>query len=87
MFLLSRDAGFSPFHQGSQGNLCLAGSIGRFPVATTGALGRMELEVDPASLPTAPPVSIQPGETWHFQAWFRDGRTSNFTDGVAVAFD
>jgi hypothetical protein len=27
------------------------------------------------------------GETWSFQAWFRDvnpGVTSNFTDGVAV---
>ena len=26
------------------------------------------------------------GETWHFQARFRDGNTSNFTDGLAILF-
>ncbi len=29
------------------------------------------------------------GESWNFQAWFRDknpGNTSNFTDGVSVLF-
>ena len=32
-------------------------------------------------------VAVQPGETWQFQAWFRDvGGTSNLTDGVAVSF-
>ena len=34
-------------------------------------------------------VAIVAGETWNFQAWFRDmnpGPTSNFTDGVSVLF-
>ena len=28
------------------------------------------------------------GETWDFQAWYRDGfaTTSNFTDGIEVMF-
>jgi hypothetical protein len=28
------------------------------------------------------------GETWDFQAWYRDGAasTSNFTDGIEVMF-
>ena len=28
------------------------------------------------------------GETWDFQAWYRDGSagTSNFTDGIEVMF-
>jgi len=24
------------------------------------------------------------GEQWHFQAWFRDGSSSNFSNGVIV---
>ena len=31
--------------------------------------------------------TIQAGETWHFQMWYRDGGgQSNFTDGVSVDF-
>jgi hypothetical protein len=30
--------------------------------------------------------SVLPGETWHFQAWFKDGASSNFTDGLSVLF-
>ena len=33
--------------------------------------------------PTGP---VQVGETWHFQCWYRDVGTSNFTDAVAVSF-
>jgi hypothetical protein len=35
------------------------------------------------------PVAILPGETWNFQAWYRDlnpGTTSNFTDGISITF-
>ena len=31
-------------------------------------------------------VAAQAGETWNFQVWFRDGQTSNFTNGVSVQF-
>ena len=35
-----------------------------------------------------PPVAVQPGDTWNFQAWYRDiGNTNNFTDAVAVTFE
>ena len=77
---------------GSQGNLCLSGSIGRYnqDIKNSGAGGEFSLQLDLANTP-APggPVAIQPGETWNFQAWFRDdnpGSTSNFTDGVSITF-
>lgn len=46
--------------------------------------------VDPNSLPLDHPAAVRGGQTWYFQAWFRDanpGSTSNFTDGVAVTFE
>ena len=30
--------------------------------------------------------ALLPGETWHFQAWFKDGASSNFSDGLSVLF-
>lgn len=76
---------------GSQGNLCLAAPFALYQadVASTGPLGRMELALDLTAIPTNPPAPVMPGETWSFQAWFRDrnpGSTTNFTDGVAVTF-
>ena len=32
-------------------------------------------------------VAVQPGETWNFQCWYRDGATSNFTDAVSITFE
>ena len=38
----------------------------------------------------APPLTIPiPGQTWNFQAWYRDANptvTSNFTDAVGITF-
>ena len=31
-------------------------------------------------------VAIQPGETWNFQAWYRDSGSNNFTDGLSIGF-
>ncbi|MEZ6015012.1 MAG: hypothetical protein R3F49_07865 [Planctomycetota bacterium] len=77
---------------GSQGNLCLGNGIGRFvgpgQVQNSGAARRFSLAVDLTALPT--PSGLIPsvaGETWNFQAWYRDanpGPTSNFTDAVSV---
>ncbi len=75
---------------GSQGILCLSGAIGRYrsQVLDSGTTGTFHLALDLANTPTpGGPVAIQPGETWSFQAWFRDGPDSNFTDGVAVTFE
>jgi FG-GAP repeat len=91
MFLNSPTQGLSQ-PPGSQGSLCLGGAIGRYNqnVMDTGPGGAVSIQLDLANTPTpGGPVSIQAGETWNFQLWFRDsnpGPTSNFTDGVAITF-
>lgn len=89
-FLVSATQGLAQ-PPGSSGNLCLAGNIGRFvgagQVKNSGTDGDFFLVVDTNTLPLTPPVAVQPGETWSFQGWFRDGAMdSNFTDGAAVTF-
>lgn len=93
-FLTSRDAGFTPNPGGSQGNLCLSGSIGRYvgpgQVQNSGLTGAISLAVDLAQHPT--PVGftqVVAGDTWRFTAWHRDanpGPTSNFADGLELLF-
>jgi FG-GAP-like repeat len=90
-FLASETQGLVIGPGGSQGNLCLAGSIGRFAaqVATSGPGGRIELQVDTLNIPTTPPQGILQGSTWNFQLWHRDKNpvvTSNFTDAVSILF-
>jgi hypothetical protein len=77
---------------GSQGTMCLS-----FPGRHTqygqssGASGTAGLQLDLTDLPGPFSAGVPgPGDTWHFQAWFRDqnpGATSNFTDGLKVTFD
>lgn len=88
LFLASQTPAFVPGAGGSAGNLCLGGSIARWRkfVKSSGSSGSFELSVDVTQIPAAGTTSIQPGETWHFQAWYRDGARSNFTDAVAVTF-
>ena len=55
------------------------------------ASGAISLSPDLTLLPTPTgPVAAAAGETWHFQAWYRDAlagsATSNFTDGVALTW-
>ena len=49
----------------------------------------LDLNLNAQSTPTGL-VSVQPGEAWNFQLWYRDavgGQTaSSFTDAVAVTF-
>ena len=77
---------------GSQGNLCLSGGIGRYSafVLDSGATGEFSLQLDLTNTPTpGGPVAIQAGESWYFQAWYRDANptsTNNFTDGVCILF-
>lgn len=85
---------FGLFLVGNQGNnfplgngtLCVGGSIGRHGIRTTDAAGTMAQTVDKTALPQNPPVSIQPGDTWRFQAWHRDGSASNTTEAVTITF-
>ena len=93
-FLASQDAGLVVGPGGSQGTLCLGGAIGRYnlpgQILNTGAACADTLVLDPAQTPTpSGPTSIQVGQTWRFQCWYRDanpGPTSNFSDAVEVLF-
>ena len=88
-FLCSRTPGIVFQPGGSQGNLCLSGQIGRVvggQILFSGVFGSFATDVDLGALPT--PTGSVPavaGETWHFQAWYRDAvggqTTSNFSDG------
>ncbi len=92
-FLASQGQDLIAFPGGSQGILCLGGGsqIARFvdQIQTTGTTGEFQIPVDLTSMPQTPVVAVQMGETWNFQAWFRDinpGNTSNFTNGVSITF-
>lgn len=92
LFLVGRSRDQVSGPGGSQGDLCIGGPVGRFdaPATVSGPDGVLTLAVDLSSLPTDPPHAVQPGETWFFQAWYRDQNptaTSNFTDAVAVEFE
>ncbi|MEO0661448.1 MAG: hypothetical protein AAFZ87_07925, partial [Planctomycetota bacterium] len=83
--------GFVPFAGGSDGNLCLGGMLGRSVGAFTqaaDATGTFTVTADLTALPQPSSlVAVQPGDTWHFQAWHRDGPMgSNFTEAVSVVF-
>ena len=76
---------------GSQGTLCLGGSIGRYngQVQTSGPDGSFAITIDVNQMPVNPVTAAVAGETWRFQAWYRDnnpGATSNFTDAVEITF-
>jgi len=87
-FLCGQTQGFNPNPGGSQGTLCLSGKIGRFSkqLQSSGGAGAFTINVDLTALPVWRNQSVLPGETWHFQAWFKDGASSNFTDGLSVLF-
>ena len=93
-FLGSRDMAFIPTPGGSQGDLCLGGEIGRVvggQIVNSGFFGSFDVQPDLNALPQPNgPVQALAGETWHFQAWYRDlvlgFPTSNFTDAWAVTW-
>ena len=95
-FLVSQMPGVTFPVTGSEGRLCLAGSVGRFvgpgDVQDSGPSGWFSLALDTAALPTPSGlVSPMAGEVWYFQAWHRDtssqGATSNFTDALAITWE
>ena len=92
----SRALQFVPAAGGNAGSLCLGGqgaTIGRHDrpsdIRSSGPDGRFTYDVDLTRLPAGNvPVSAMVGETWSFQAWYRDSvggqATANFTDAVSV---
>ena len=95
LFITSQTPGLIIGPGGSLGALCLGGRIGRFdrPGETQSATstGVATLDVDLGDVPQPLTTqSVLSGETWRFQAWFRDAlggaATSNFSGSVAVEF-
>lgn len=87
-FLCGQVPSYIPGPGGSQGALCLTNTIGRFrsQIQSSGPTGEMSIQVDLGALPVWRPHAALIGETWHFQSWFMDGATSNFSDGLTVTF-
>lgn len=93
-FVNSRLSGFVPNPGGSNGNLCLGGSIGRFDdageIKNTGSGGTFTLDLDLTAIPRpSGSQTVIMGETWFFQAWHREPAvvgTSNFTRGLEITF-
>ena len=91
-YLASLTPGMTPNPGGSQGILCLGGSIGRFvgpgQIQNSGTAGAVGLAIDLTSIPQPNgAVSAAVGDTWHFQTWYRDANpstTSNFSSGLEV---
>ncbi|MEZ6018178.1 MAG: hypothetical protein R3F49_23945 [Planctomycetota bacterium] len=89
-FIMGRDSGSVPQAGGSQGTLCLSNVIGRLgaTLQSSGPTGLFEARVMLDDLPANLGGAVLPGDTWRFQAWFRDsGGTSNFSDAVRVTFN
>ncbi len=91
-FLVGSTQGLIPI-PGSQGSLCVSGLFGRFngpgQILFSGSEGAFALDVNLSALPTFPASAVQAGETWNFQAWYRDqnpGATSNFSAARETLF-
>ncbi|MFT5288258.1 MAG: hypothetical protein ACI8QC_004229 [Planctomycetota bacterium] len=92
-FLASRTQGLVTNPGGSQGNLCVLGTIAHLR-AQVGQVSNTEFSivVDLTNMPEPPNfgVTVLAGETWNFQCWHRDivngSSTSNFTSAVSVLF-
>ena len=90
-FLTSEDQAYTVHPGGSQGILCLGGTVARFAgnVFQIDPSGSTSFSPDLTSIPIGPGFPVFPGETWTFQAWFRDANpqvTSNFSDAVEIVF-
>jgi len=93
LFLASQSSGFTPNPGGSEGDLCIGGAIGRFnapgQIRRSRSNGVAYLQIDLDELPQPSGIATAAaGETWYFQAWYRDivggANASNFTSAVAV---
>ncbi|MEM9799051.1 MAG: hypothetical protein AAGA20_01930 [Planctomycetota bacterium] len=92
-FVASQSQDFVVGAGGSIGNLCIGGNVARFAAQAqnSGTLGSFSIAVDMGAIPTNPQQPILAGQTWNFQAWFRDSvggaPTSNFSDGLSISFE
>ncbi|MEM9379189.1 MAG: hypothetical protein AAGB93_04495 [Planctomycetota bacterium] len=94
-FLVSRTQDVVAQPGGSVGTLCLGGDVGRYvapgQVANSGPDGTLQLSLDLSNVPQSTGgVQVSAGDTWNFQAWYRDARNgvpvSNLTGATSVDF-
>jgi hypothetical protein len=85
LFFYGPNAAQSPL---GNGFLCVGGGLFRFHAGTTSAAGTIAHAIDFHSAPAGMGAgAIQPGSTWRFQGWFRDGAgNTNTTDAIAIVF-
>ena len=84
-FLVSPTTDFNPV---GAGILCLGSPQGRYnqTILNSGATGTFSLAIDLTILPLNPPTPVMSGDTYNFQAWSRDGGTSNFSQPIGITF-
>ncbi|MFT6833058.1 MAG: hypothetical protein ACJAZN_003239 [Planctomycetota bacterium] len=87
--LMSQTSDLVPGFGGSQGTLCLGGTLYRFSasIQQSGPLGEVDFAPDFGMLPGG--QAFVAAESWNFQFWFRDANptpTSNTTGAVRVLF-
>lgn len=93
LFITSQTPTFVANAGGSNGNLCIGGSLGRFNSAlvNSGPAGTASLVVDLTAVPNSTQLyAVMPGDTVYFQLWHRDvvgPGFSNFSPGHEVTFD
>jgi len=88
VFLASRGTDTVPGYQGGEGTLCLAEPLLRLGTGTADIQGLVHLDVNPVQLPFGSGhISIQPGETWWFQAFFEDIPSTNLSRSLSITFE
>jgi hypothetical protein len=88
-YLMADGQGLVALPPGSQGNLCLGGTLYRLnalgQIQFSGPSGVASYHPDPNQLPSG--ASWLPGSTWNFQYWSRDaGQLSNFSNLASITF-
>ncbi len=92
-FIVGSTVGNTPMAGGSDGTLCLGGTVGRYSLSamSTGTTGTLVLAIDPTELPVPNGTEAAMAGTGRvFQAWHRDSSggppTSNFTNAATLIF-
>ncbi len=70
----------------ASGLLCLGAPQIRFTgnIQSSGSTGSVSFSPDLSNLPQG--TAVQPGETWTFQLWHRDGASSNFSSSLSLTW-
>lgn len=93
--LASQTQGWLPGFGGGLGTQCLGTSFGLLSrpggAPPAGIFQRVAVRLDLPTLPLSTgAVTIQPGDTWHFQFWYRDrgavGPTTNLSSARSITF-